>query len=218
MKSLIAALLSLAGTLSLAAQIPNYQPGYYIISSGDTLSAQLSQEGSFYLSRNIRKQNADGSVETLTAGSLRGFGWPDQGLHYEQISHTYATEAGEKIATPRQALRLVDGPNQLYRLEQQPEEYFQALSDVKNHVYYFRNEGGETFKLERIEEQSTESRFRVLEKYRGALRYLMADWPEADRRIERLTFRDENLASLLEDHNNFLFPDNKSTRIKKGKS
>lgn len=191
-------------SLPLQAQIKNFQPGYYYQQAGDSIRAAISQEGSDYLSVQVREE--DGDIQALSTTDIQGFGFPEQGIHYRKITHTFTSAGGEEMMVPRFALVLVDGKNTLFRVELQGNEYFQALSDVKNYVYYLQRPLGRVYKLERVEEQLTQSRFRVQEKYRGALRYLMADWPEVNKRVEKLKFRDEDLSGLVTDYNLFLNP------------
>jgi len=208
MKAYLSLLLLLL-SLALSAQLQNYQPGYYLSQVGDTIRTELSQEGSYYISVRVREGKEE--VRNLSTSTVRGFGFPEQGVHYRSIAHTFTSEEGEEITTPRFARVLVDGANKLYRLEQKAEEYFHELSDIRSYVYYLQRPSGEVFKLERVEEQSTQSRFRVLEKYRGALRYLFADWPAVTKRTERLNFRDEDMAEIVRDYNVFIDPTDDGT-------
>lgn len=188
------------------AQVANFKPGYYLQPSGDTVKAVISLEGERFLTKRIKVKTGGEGVKVFSAEALEGFGFPEENMHFLQVPHTYKTEGGNTLTVKRFALKLAEGTNSLYRLEQMPEEYIHSLSDVKSHVYYYRNKEGKFFKLERVEEKTSVVKFRVLEKYRGALKYLMADWPKINKESGKVKFTDRGMAELVEAYNLFVDP------------
>lgn len=192
----------------LNAQVNNFQPGYYIDLQGDTIPAKISQDGDLFLSKfiKVRKDEGGNTVE-MRPVEVSGFGFPEQNLHYQRISHKYETEDGEKIEVPRFARRLVAGYYDLYRLEQFAGEFVKELSDVPSHTYYLQNLQRNLFKLEQVEERVTRKKYRIIDRYKGGLKYLMQDWSLANREIDKIRYKDAEIAGVISRYNQYKNPE-----------
>lgn len=198
----LAALFFIVSQGQLSAQVNNFQPAYYLDLQGDTISASISQDGDLFLSKFIKvKTNGSDRMVEMRPLEILGFGFPEQDLHYRKLMHTYVPESGEKIEVPRFARRLVAGYYDLYRLEQFAGEFNRKLSKVPSHTYYLEKPSGETFKLEQVEETVTGTKYRIIDRYKGGLKYLMADWELARKEADKLSYSDEDLVGIINRYN-----------------
>ncbi|WP_420458314.1 hypothetical protein [Neolewinella sp.] len=127
----------------------------------------------------------------------------DPVTRFISLSHSYGGAEGEPITEFRFAEQLVAGTRlDLYRLDVDRSEINRAYLNLP-HVVYYAGNGAELQKLEVIESLSSQGhlRFQLLERYKGVLAYMMADWPQASSRIESTRFEEKELARLVTSYN-----------------
>ena len=194
----------------LAAQIANPAPGYLISNEGDTLVGTLNLDNEIILSREVKFQSLRDSteVQVYTPIDLQGFGFTESGKAYRKIRHQYHDfDKEEDIEEDRMAQILYEGPYELYRLGLFGNEYFKVVSGIPPWVYYLKMPDGTMVKLEITERQITGVYSRMSDKYRGALKYVMRDWPQAITAIDDITYTDEDLVELLNKYLAYTYPD-----------
>jgi hypothetical protein len=194
----------------LGAQITYPALGYLINNEGDTLVGTLNLDNEIILSREVKFQASVGNteVEVYTPMDLQEFGFKGSGKIYRKIRHQYHDfDREEDIEENRMAQILYEGPYELYRLGLFGNEYFKIVTGIPPWVYYLKTPDGDMVKLEITERQITGVYSRISEKYRGSLKYVMRDWPEAIAAIDNITYTDEDLVELLNKYLAYTYPD-----------
>ena len=205
MKRIITLLLLVIGLpASLLAQQGDYQSGFYLSGSGDTITGYFNREANLAMSRGIRFRSSGSSATVvLSPTKVREVVFTDPFTRFVSLSHSYAGPEGQPITELRFAEQLVAGTRlDLYRLDVDRSEINRVYLDLP-HVVYYASNGGEQQKLEVIESLSSQGhlRFQLLERYKGVLAYMMADWPQASSRIESTRFEEKELARLVTSYN-----------------
>ncbi len=205
MKRIITLLLLVIGlSVNLLAQYGDYQPGFYLSASGDTVSGSFNREANLAMSRGIRfRSSSSSAVVVLSPDKVNEVVFTDPVTRFVSLSHSYGGPEGEPVTEFRFAEQLVAGTRlDLYRLDVDRSEISRAYLDLP-HVVYYASKGGKQQKLEVVESLSPQGhlRFQLLERYKGVLNYMMADWPQASSRIESTRFEEKELARLVTSYN-----------------
>lgn len=184
---------------TLPAQVTNYLPGYVITKSNDTIYCQINRDSDLLLSTRV-KYLQDGQQTEASPKIISAFYFSDLALLYQSISHTYVDQlTGVENTTDRFAQVLFQSKTPLFKLNRFASEYHKRLAAIPSYVFY-TIEGGEYRLLEVVEETINESRFRVLEKYKGVLKYLFREQPAVVRKVNRTLFKDDDLTEIFRDY------------------
>lgn len=184
----------------LTSQVANYEKGVIISSSGDTLKTLVNLDNDLILSKRIKYEVNEQKI-VGGANEIRKVFFEESNILYESIIHSYIDqESGEKINIQRFARVLVDAAVPLLKIPLYPNEYNRTLSDIPTHTYYTRK-NDKLYKLELVEETISEYEFKVVEKYKGGLKYLFQECKAILPEIEKTGYEDFQLIQLLIKYN-----------------
>lgn len=204
---LLSFLLSIFLTHLSHTQIEYFEEGIIISQSGDTLQCLINRDNDRIISRRVRyklDENSEPLIKKPT--EISAFRFIESGSQYEPILYQYIIlENGQNIEEYRFAEKLLDGYFTLYKIDRFPDEFYQKYSKVPSHTF-FLEQNGEYYPLSLKEERILETKYRLKQEYKGALRFLMQDWNKSIRLIDKLKYHESAIINLVKDYNSFKDP------------
>lgn len=184
----------------LGCQIDNFEKGE-IIFQNEKREGLINVKNDLLMNRQIefRSKLSDDS-EYYDPSELVAFELINLNTKYHTIDHKYISDEGLQIQSKRFG-RVIFESNSLtlYRVELNFDEFEVKYSkEVPEYVYYIKNTiQDDLTKLEIVEKRYTGSSYKIVESYKGALKYLLRDWNNSIQKIDNADFDDPSLASLL---------------------
>jgi hypothetical protein len=202
MKLKVIILLLFLFSSGLNAQVSNYQDGYIILNSGDTIFGKLNLDKELLLSTRVKyRDNANSKVAEYLPSQASEFGFTGSNNVFKKITHKYLDkESKETVIVFRFSRVLVTGQLELYKLEQFSEEYNKQLSTIPSYAFYIKK-GVDFYKLEKTEKTFNAMEFKVFDRYKGALKYLLGDNKKIIPKIDKLQFKEKDLKSIIYEYN-----------------
>lgn len=190
---------------TLISQTVNFKAAV-IVENGNAITGFINQLDDVSMNERIefKKQLNNDEVRSLSPIQISAYTLTASGTKYQSILHTYQSNAGVNMEELRFGRVLLEGEKfSLFRVELSGEAYKQRyiVSEIPEYVYYIQDEGsGELYRLQVTEKLYEGKQFKVINAYKGALKYLLKDWKYASQAIDRTDFNDRALIQLLENY------------------
>ena len=210
-------LIIICSTFALA-QVEDYRAAYYVGEDGVRYEGLANYDKDYLLSKRILwKANPTAAPAEIPARKVREFSFAGEDRVLESFNYTSVSRSGRDTVRERRLGEvLTRGTVDLLRMERSREEYFSLYGDQygPTTALLLGRKDGDVYRLERREKQVEDSRLqvnsankvRVVDLYKGALRYMMQDWPQAAGRIENLPYLPSAIFKIINDYNRYKDP------------
>jgi len=202
-KAIAFAMINLFASGFLLAQILDFKEAIVYTPDGPRTGV-INLTNKVALSKFIRFKDEPKSPESVNYSPLEvdSFLLPGASVFYRTINHSYKSDSGIEVEEKRFGQRIFSGDKySVFKVTMGVDEYEFLYAKLPDFVYYvYDHVLGTEHKLDIYEKTQGRTKFLVVRPYEGALKYLMQDWKQLDRKLKKLEYNDASMVGLFAEY------------------
>lgn len=195
---------------ALKTQVNNYKAATLITIAGERLEGLANLESDRLMAHTVQfKIGQSGQYRQFDNEDIQRLEIADPvNLIYENVLFEGKNfQTGQMIKEQRLARKLIDGEAvELYRITLQLQEYPNDFSGFPDYMFYLQKDE-EIYPLKTTIGADVENTRFIKKSYRGVLKSLFRDLPNAENRIDKLRFKSKPMIDLVYDYLAFQQPE-----------